>query len=93
MPESGIKRLLGDAVPDPAQSRGIPRAEDYLTVENPGAYHARAIEAGATELHALARFDWGHDVAYSLDLDYHIFAFARTPNETDQRGMKVERAR
>lgn len=27
MPEAGIKRLLGERLPDPAQATGIPRAE------------------------------------------------------------------
>ena len=77
MPEAGIKRLLGEALPDPAKGHGIPRAELYLVVDDPAAYHARALAAGARELSALQPRDWGHDVAYSLDLDGHVLAFAR----------------
>ncbi len=77
MPESGIKRLLGEALPDPAGSRGVPRAEVYLVVDDPAAHHARAIRSGATELRPLATTDWGHEVAYSLDPDSHVLAFAR----------------
>jgi catechol 2,3-dioxygenase-like lactoylglutathione lyase family enzyme len=77
MPEAGIKRLLGDALPDPAGARGAPRAELYLVVDDPGAYHARALALGARELSALAPRDWGHEVAYSLDPDGHVLAFAR----------------
>ncbi len=81
MPESGIKRLLGEALPDPAQSRGTPRAEVYLLVDDPAAYHARAITAGAKELRPLLATDWGHDVAYSLDPDCHVLAFARVADK------------
>ena len=77
MPETGIQRLLGESLPDPAQATGIPRAEVYLVVDDPLAYHRRALDAGATHLSDLARRGWGHEVAYSLDLDGHVLAFAR----------------
>lgn len=76
MPEKGIKKLLGDALPDPKKGRGTPRAEVYLRVENPGPYHKRALSAGATELSPLQRRDWGDRAAYSLDPDGHVLAFA-----------------
>jgi catechol 2,3-dioxygenase-like lactoylglutathione lyase family enzyme len=78
MPEAGIRRLLGEGLPDPAAARGVPRAEVYLLVDDPAAYHARALEAGGRELSALAVRDWGHEVAYSLDFDGHVLAFARS---------------
>ncbi len=77
MPEAGIRRLLGEGLPDPGRARGVPRAEVYLLVDDPAAYHARALAAGARELSPLASRDWGHDVAYSLDRDGHVLAFAR----------------
>ena len=77
MPETGIRRLLGSALPDPANGRGAARAELYLPVTDVAAYHARAIAAGATELSAGARRSWGHWVAYSLDPDSHVLAFAK----------------
>lgn len=76
MPESGIRSLLGHALPDPAGARGAPRAELYLVVDDPAPYHARAVEAGARELSPLAPRDWGHVAAYSLDPDGHVLAFA-----------------
>src|SRR5512135_252545 len=76
MPIVGIKRLLGDKLPDPAHGVGIPRAELYLVVQHPLDYHRRAIEAGAIELSGLEDRDWGHRVAYSLDPDGHVIAFA-----------------
>jgi uncharacterized protein len=77
MPESGIKALLGPALPDPSAAQGIPRAELYLLVEEPAALHERALGNGARELSALAPRGWGHTAAYSLDPDGHVIAFAR----------------
>ena len=76
MPEAGIRSLLGPSLPDPASAQGIPRAELYLVVDDAAAYHARALAAGATELSALAWRSWGDSVAYSLDPDGHVLAFA-----------------
>jgi uncharacterized glyoxalase superfamily protein PhnB len=77
MPVDSIKRLLGDALPDPLQASGIPRAELYLVVDDPSAYFQRALAAGATHLSDLRRRDWGHYAAYCLDLDGHVLAFAK----------------
>jgi len=76
MPEAGIKRLLGDRLPDPARGAGAPRSELYLLVESPGAWHARALAAGAVELSPPEPRDWGHLVSYALDPDGHVLAFA-----------------
>lgn len=76
MPETGIVRLLGADV-DPAKLRGAGRAEVYVVVEDPAAFHARALVHGARELSPLSPRDWGHRVAYSLDPDGHVLAFAR----------------
>ena len=77
MPEKGIKRLLGDRLPDPALAGGYPRAEIYLTVDDPAACHCRALEAGAKELSPLKVMDWGDTAAYSLDPDNHVLVFAK----------------
>ncbi len=76
MPEQGIRSLLGAALPDPAAANGIPRAELYLVLTEPGDYHARSLAAGARELSPLLPRDWGHVAAYSLDPDGHVLAFA-----------------
>lgn len=81
MPEAGIRKLLAPALPDPAPSNGVPRAELYLLVADPAASHERALRAGARELSALASRDWGHTVAYSLDPDGHVLAFARLSSD------------
>ena len=77
MPEKGIKRLLGDKLPDPALAAGTPRVELYLTVDDPGTCHKRALDAGAKELLPLTAMGWGHTAAYSLDSDGHVLAFAK----------------
>lgn len=79
MPQAGIRKLLGSALPDPAAAAGIPRAELYLLVAQPDACHQRALAAGATELSPLLPRDWGHAAAYALDPDGHVLAFA-TPH-------------
>jgi catechol 2,3-dioxygenase-like lactoylglutathione lyase family enzyme len=78
MPESGIRRLLGEVLPDPARGAGVPRAELYLLVEAAAAHHARALAAGARELSPLQLRDWGHRVAYALDPDGHVLAVAES---------------
>lgn len=80
MPQAGITRLLrlpGDVFVD-----GQIRGELYLVVDRPADYQARALAAGARELSALASRDWGDDVAYSLDLDGYVLAFARRSSQT-----------
>lgn len=77
MPEAGIKRLLGDRLPDPAIANGTPRAEVYLRVDDPQAFHQRAIEMGAQELSPLEKRSWGDIATYSLDPDGHVLAFAK----------------
>ncbi len=79
MPERGIKKLLGDPLPDPETGRGIPRSEIYLNVAEPELFHGRAIAEGAVELSPVARRDWGDEAGYSLDPDGHVLVFARRP--------------
>jgi catechol 2,3-dioxygenase-like lactoylglutathione lyase family enzyme len=76
MPEQGVRKLLGEALPDPSAARGSPRAELYLLVDEPSVYHARALAAGAVELSPLLPRDWGHLAAYSLDPEAFVLAFA-----------------
>lgn len=73
MPEAGITRLLGEV----CGSGGV-RAELYLEVPDAAACHARALAAGARELSPLAPRNWGHRVAYSVDFDGNVLAFAET---------------
>ncbi len=76
MPSAGIERLLGAAVGDAAPVPGAARGELYLVVDDAESYHQRAIEAGARELSPLSLRDWGDNVAYSMDVDGYVLAFA-----------------
>lgn len=82
MPEAGIRRLLGETLPDPAQATGVPRSELYLHVEDPEAALVRAEAAGGRLLSTLAARPWGDDAGYVLDLDGHVLVFAR-PSASD----------
>jgi len=75
IPEAGIRRLLGDALPDPATARGVPRSELYLLVDHPTGCLRRAVECGARLLSPVATRDWGHVAGYCLDPDGHVLAF------------------
>ncbi|MDI6740544.1 MAG: VOC family protein [Candidatus Edwardsbacteria bacterium] len=77
IPEQGIAKILGPAVPDPATGSGIPRCELYLTVDDPQSYCDRAISCGAKLVSPLAPRSWGDEAAYVADPDGHILAFAR----------------
>ena len=77
MPARGIKKLLGDALPDPAAGAGVPRCELYLLTGDPAAALARALAAGARPLDGVRPRDWGHAAGYCLDPDGHVLAFAR----------------
>ncbi len=76
MPQKGIRALLGEDLPDPEKGRGIPRAEVYVQVDDPGAFHARAIECGAVEMAPPSLRPWGDVAGYCLDPDGHVLAFA-----------------
>jgi catechol 2,3-dioxygenase-like lactoylglutathione lyase family enzyme len=80
MPESGILRLLRLNSTELSPRSQI-RGELYLVVDDPGAYHERALSVGARELSPLAPRDWGDTVAYSLDPNGYALAFARPSHE------------
>lgn len=77
MPNAGIVRLLGNAIPDPESGFGIPRCELYLEVGNVEQETAHAADAGAAIISPATLRDWGHTVAYVSDPDGHIIAFAQ----------------
>lgn len=77
MPEAGARRLLGEAIGDPASAHAAPRCEVYLVVDSPQAYLDRAVAAGARVLSPLRTRDWGHEAGYCADPDGHVLAFAR----------------
>jgi catechol 2,3-dioxygenase-like lactoylglutathione lyase family enzyme len=76
MPSAGIERLLGIEVGDAAPTPGAARGELYFVVDDAESHHQRAVEAGARELSPLSPRDWGDKVAYSMDADGYVLAFA-----------------
>lgn len=78
MPEANARRLLGaEAVALFGNIGSKARAELYLYVQDVHEAHHRALEAGAKELSKPALRNWGHEVAYSMDPDGHVIAFAK----------------
>ena len=75
MPNTGITNLLS-ALPPPLEGASSAKAELYLLVQDVNAYHRRALDNGAIELDEPKLRDWGHTVAYSLDRDGYVLAFA-----------------
>ena len=75
MPTAGIRRLLGDAIVDPASS-DAPQAELYVVVDDVEAAHRRALDAGGRELSAVQPRNWGDTAGYVADLDGHVLALA-----------------
>lgn len=78
MPGANIKNLLGLKLPSPEKAHGIPRSEIYLIVKDAKAYYDRALKNGAVSIQDFKTMPWGDKVAYCLDLDGHILAFAES---------------
>lgn len=76
MPETGIKRLLGNLIRDPETTNGIARAELYLRVSEPEKFMERAIASGGQLLSKIENRNWGDRAGYIADLDGHVIAFA-----------------
>ena len=79
MPEEGIHRIIGDAMPHPALGNGIPRCELYLNVEDPEISYKKLLASGGKPISESKLRDWGHITAYGADPDGHIIAFAKMP--------------
>ncbi|WP_105616335.1 VOC family protein [Vallitalea okinawensis] len=78
MPDEGIRRILGEGVPNPSDGSGIPRCELYLFVDNPDESYNRLIMAGGKGISKTELRTWGDYVSYGIDLDGHIIAFAKS---------------
>lgn len=80
MPETGIKKILGDKVPPPESGSGIPRCELYLYVDEPGECLAKLSEARGKIISPVEKRNWGDYAGYGADLDGHIIGFAKKEN-------------
>ena len=76
MPEKGIKKIIGDTLPDPASGNGIPRCELYIKVKDAQLYLERAIGFGAQLVDEFKLRDWGDKVGYVSDRDGNVVAIA-----------------
>ena len=76
MPETGIRRLLGDGV-EIGGTRA--RAELYLVDADAAQMNARALAAGAELVSDRVERSWGATVGYVRDPDGHLLAFADEP--------------
>lgn len=77
MPEKGIAKIITPHTPHPELGKGIPRCELYLIVEDPKHALLKAIKAGAKEISKAELRNWGDEVAYCMDPDGHVIAFAK----------------
>jgi uncharacterized glyoxalase superfamily protein PhnB len=77
MPNEGIAKIIGDALPHPDHGNGIPRCELYFYVENIQLEFDNAIQSGAKLISPIEGRNWGDQVCYFADLDGHVIAFAK----------------
>ena len=75
MPHESISRLIGQQIRWGKETG--PKAEIYLIVDDPCSFHRRALAAGSVELSPMLARDWGHEAAYSTDIDGNVLVFAR----------------
>lgn len=76
MPNKGIAKLLGDALPHPDTGNGIPRCELYFLIEDLKAVFENAVAIGAKVISPILDRDWGDRACYFADPDGHVIAFA-----------------
>jgi uncharacterized glyoxalase superfamily protein PhnB len=76
MPNTGITKILGHALPHPETGSGIPRCELYLYVDDVETAFARATQHGAKVVSPPEDRNWGDRTCYLADADGHITAFA-----------------
>ena len=77
MPGDGIVRVLDNKISNANRIKDIPKCELYLFVDNPDECYIRAIEAGGLGVSKGTKRNWGDYVAYCIDLDSNIIAFAK----------------
>lgn len=77
MPEEGIMRILENKITNPQNANGVPRSEIYLFVDEPDEYYIKLVEAGGVGVSKTELRNWGDHVAYGIDIDGHVLAFAK----------------
>lgn len=76
MPNTSLEKLFGKNFEKQKNKKALPQTELYFLVDDALNFHNRAIQLGASEIRAFSQMDWGENVAYSINHDGHILAFA-----------------
>ncbi len=76
MPSSSLEKLFGKEFEKQKNRKALPQTEFYFLVDDALPFHKKAIQLGASEIREFAEMDWGDKVAYSINHDGHILAFA-----------------
>jgi predicted enzyme related to lactoylglutathione lyase len=76
MSSSGIKKLLDNKIDIYSSSDKAAKAELYIVVDNIQDYYDRALSLKTIVLSEIKERDWGQKVAYFLDPDNYVIAFA-----------------
>lgn len=76
MPNTSLEKLFGKDYELQKNRKSLPSTEFYFLVDDALLLHKRAIQLGASEIKEFTEMDWGDKVAYSINHDGHILAFA-----------------
>ncbi len=76
MPNTSMEKLFGKSFEKQKNRKALPKTEFYFHVDDALSLHKRALQLGALEIREYAEMDWGDNVAYSINHDGHILAFA-----------------
>jgi catechol 2,3-dioxygenase-like lactoylglutathione lyase family enzyme len=76
MPKKGIKKILGNSIPDFDSLYPVPCCELYLYIGNAELAMQHAITCGARILSPVLHRNWGDYAGYVADPDGNIIAFA-----------------
>jgi len=76
MPNSSLEKLFGAEYSVNNKRKSSPRFELYFQVNNAEALYEKALQLGALSLRKFTKMDWGDRVAYCVNHDGHILAFA-----------------
>jgi predicted enzyme related to lactoylglutathione lyase len=78
MPNTSLEKLFGKSFEKQKRRKALPQTEFYFVVDDAQAFHNRALQLGTSEIREFSEMDWGEKVAYSINHDGHILAFAES---------------
>lgn len=77
MPAEGIRRILKERINEPNCSKDNVKCEIYIRSDNANQIYNNALSAGGELISGFELRNWGEEVAYCLDLDGNLLAFAK----------------